>query len=128
MGRAACKTCPWRKSVEPGGFPGGCVREEELRRMASGEPYPKVMQCHSTPDGQQAKVCVGFAFRVGGDSVGYRLAAYAGLIDEVHDDDDDLLDNIEEIIKKHNADRGLVCVPTEDQEDVAMPILAEAEK
>ena len=108
MSRAACKTCPWRKSVKPGGFPGGCVREGELRRMASGEPYFKVMQCHNTPDDQHAKVCVGFALRVGDDSVGYRLAATCELIDEVHDDGD-LLENIEEVIEKHNTSRGLGC-------------------
>lgn len=76
--------------------------------MASGESYFKVMQCHNTPDGQQAKVCVGFALRVGAASVGYRLAATLGLIDEVHDDGD-LLENIEEVIEKHNTSRGLGC-------------------
>lgn len=67
----------------------------------------KVMQCHCTPDGS-AKVCVGFALRVGPQSVGYRLAGMRGLIDEV-EDDGDLLENIEEVIDKHNTSRNLVC-------------------
>jgi hypothetical protein len=107
MGRKACATCPWRKSAPPGGFPGGCVNEPELRRMASGEPYMKVMQCHCTPDGT-GKVCVGFAIRVGPQSVGYRLAGMRGLIDDV-EDDGDLLESIEEVIDKHNTSRGFVC-------------------
>ena len=106
--RQACKTCPWRKSVEPGGFPGGCVNESELRLMASGAPYMKLMQCHCTPGGQQATVWVGFALRVGGNSVGYRIALAFGLIDEV-EDNDDLLDSVEDVIEKHNTSRGLVC-------------------
>lgn len=107
--RRACKTCPWRKSVEPGGFPGGCVNENNLRRMASGDPAcMKVMQCHSTPDGEQAKVCVGFALRVGDASVGYRLCRIARMLDEV-EDDGDLLDSVDDVIARHNTDRGLVC-------------------
>ena len=109
MARPACKTCPWRKSVAPGGFPGGCVNEAELRRMASGEPYMKVMQCHSTPDGEQAKVCVGFAIRVGVDSIGFRLAKISGMIDEV-EDDGDLIESIDDLIYRHNTDRGLTNV------------------
>jgi hypothetical protein len=76
--------------------------------MASGEPYLKVMQCHCTPDGT-GKVCVGFALKVGPESMGYRFAEMQGLIDEV-EDDGDLLEDIEEVINKHNTSRNLVCI------------------
>lgn len=110
MARQACPTCPWRTSTPPGGFPGGCVQEDELRRMASGDPAcMKVMQCHNTPDDHRAKVCVGFAVRVGGDSVGYRLAGALGLLDPVADDGDELLPSVEAVIERHNTGRGLVC-------------------
>lgn len=33
------------------------------------------MQCHCTPDGPEARVCVGFALVVGFDSVPLRFAA-----------------------------------------------------
>jgi len=79
--------------------------------MASGEPYMKVMQCHSTPDGEQSKVCVGFAIRVGAESVGYRLCGVLGMIDEV-EDDGDLLDSVDEVIERHNTGRGFK--PTRD--------------
>lgn len=111
MKRRACRTCPWRKSVPPGGFPGGCVKESELRQMASGIPVFKVMQCHNTPDGEGAKVCVGFAIKIGPKSVGFRFAASQGLIDEV-EDDGDLVDSVHEVIQKHNTGRGLVCNPS----------------
>lgn len=91
--------------MEPGGFPGGCVNEIELRRMASGEPYMKVMQCHCTPDGEQAKVCVGFALRVGDASVGYRLCRIARMLDEV-EDDGDLLNSVDDVIERHNTSAG----------------------
>lgn len=108
MARKACSTCPWRASTPPGGFPGGCVAENDLRRMASGEPYMKVMQCHNTPDDHRALVCVGFAVKVGNESVGYRLAGTLGMLDEV-EGDGDLLENIEQVIAKHNTERGLMC-------------------
>lgn len=111
MARKACKTCPWRASTPPGGFPGGCVNEGELRRMASGDPAcMKVMQCHNTPDDHRAKVCVGFAVRVGTDSVGYRLAGAFGMLDEV-EGDADLLPSVEAVIERHNTGRGMVCAP-----------------
>jgi hypothetical protein len=69
--------------------------------MASGAPYLKVMQCHCTPDDSRAKVCVGFAFKVGRKSVGFRLAEAMGLIDPV-EDDEDLMDTVEDVIGKHN--------------------------
>jgi hypothetical protein len=77
--------------------------------MASGDPdHHKVMQCHSTPD-SAPRVCVGFAVRVGSDSVGYRLAGAMGLIDEVEADPDDLLEDVEQVIHRHNTGRGLRC-------------------
>jgi Family of unknown function (DUF6283) len=107
MARKACKNCPWRASTPPGGFPGGCVDATSLRRMADGSSM-KLMQCHCSPDGQDAKVCVGFALRVGHDSIGYRIAGVFGLIDKV-EDDGDILDSIEDVIQKHNTGRGLSC-------------------
>ena len=110
MARQACPTCPWRTSTPPGGFPGGCIQQDELRRMSSGDPScMKVMQCHNTPDDHRAKVCVGFAVRVGGNSVGYRLAGALGLLDPVADDGDELLPSVEAVIERHNTGRGLVC-------------------
>lgn len=109
MPRKACNTCPWRTDTSPGGFPGGCVAEGELRRMASGDPScMKVMQCHNTPDDHRAKVCVGFAVRVGRNSVGYRLAEAYGLLDET-EGGDDLLPSVEVVINRHNTGRGLLC-------------------
>ena len=70
----------------------------------------KVMQCHATPDDHRAKVCVGFAVRVGSDSVGYRLAGAFGMLDEVEEPDDgELLPSVEAVIERHNTGRGLVC-------------------
>ena len=106
--RKACKTCPWRRSVAPGAFPGGCIDEETLLRMVDKDPKRailRVMQCHSTPDGEQAKVCVGFGLRVGPDSIGFRLAHLNGMIDEM-EDDGDLLDSVDELIHRHNTGRG----------------------
>ena len=106
-GRRACASCPWRRSTPPGGFPGGCV-SERLRAMASGHPHETgVMQCHSTPD-DRPKVCVGFAVRVGPESVGFRLAGVMGLLDPVVDDGD-LLDTVDEVIERHNTRRGFQC-------------------
>lgn len=78
--RRPCSTCPWRKDVPPHGFPGGSICSS-LERMASGEFGTTAMQCHSTPDGECAQVCVGFAVRVGFNSVGLRLAAMLGRYD-----------------------------------------------
>lgn len=72
--RPPCGTCPWRKSTPPHGFPGGYI-SPELRAMASGEFGMEAMQCHCTPDGANAQVCVGFAIQVGFDCVGLRFAA-----------------------------------------------------
>jgi hypothetical protein len=79
--------------------------------MASGIPVFKVMQCHNTPDGESAKVCVGFAIKIGPKSVGFRFAASQGLIDDV-EDDGDLVDSVHEVIHKHNTGRGMVCNPS----------------
>jgi hypothetical protein len=76
--------------------------------MASGETFFRLMQCHCTPDDDRAKVCVGFAVKVGPQSFGYRLAGTFGMIDEV-EDDGDLLDDIEQVIEKHNTSRRLTC-------------------
>lgn len=99
MGRKACKTCPWRISVPPKGFPGGCI-SPELEEMAAGKQLTKVMQCHCTPD-DDPKVCVGFALRVRDECIGFRLARLLGLIDEV-EDDGDLLGTVEQVLEKHN--------------------------
>lgn len=103
MTRRACNTCPWRKGTPPGGFPGGCINEEELRRMASGEPgCMKVMQCHNTPDDNRARVCVGFAVQVGPDSFGYRLARALGMIDPIEGEEGEFLPDVEAVIERHN--------------------------
>lgn len=78
--RKPCRTCPWRKDVPPHGFPGGSLCPS-LASMASGEFGMTAMQCHSTPDGPEAQVCVGFAVRVGFNSVGLRVAALCGRYD-----------------------------------------------
>lgn len=80
MKRESCPTCPWRKSTPPRGFPGGSL-SPKLRQMASGEFCMDAMQCHCTPDGPSAQVCVGFAIQVGFDCVGLRLAALLGRYD-----------------------------------------------
>jgi len=76
MTRKPCKTCPWRRDVPPHGFPGGHI-SPALRERAAGGMGP-AMQCHSTPDGEGARVCVGFAARVGYASPGLRIAAVLG--------------------------------------------------
>jgi len=77
------------------------VNEVELRRMASGAHTLQAMQCHNTPDAEKAKICVGFAVKVGPKSIGYRIAAAFGRLDPVMDEED-LMDNVEDVIIKHN--------------------------
>ena len=79
--RNPCRTCPWRKTVRKGGFPGGILDAKGLLRMID-DGMGTIMQCHSTPDGADAKVCVGFAARVGPESTRYRIAVVEGIIDE----------------------------------------------
>jgi hypothetical protein len=81
--------------------------------MASGDFDTRVMQCHCTPDGPDAKVCVGFAAKVGGESFGFRLAQILKMIDPV-EDDGDLLDTVNEVIERHNTGRGLACNPPQE--------------
>ena len=108
--RKACPTCPWRISVPPGGFPGGCVDAAALRRMSSQEFRfgGSVMACHSMPP-KAEHVCIGFAVRVGTASMSYRISVLAGQIDEDTIDfaTDDLLPGIEQVIWKHNTSRNM---------------------
>lgn len=109
--RVPCKTCPWRESTPKGGFPGGIIDCESLLDMTFGQSL-KAMQCHCTPDGAQAEVCVGFALQVGFDSPGYRFAAMLKRV--VHEDltsDEPLLD-LAGLILKH----GGVCASRRESE------------
>jgi hypothetical protein len=105
--RRPCLTCPWRKDVPPHGFPGGSICES-LERMAAGEFPAAAMQCHNTPDGPQAQVCVGFAVRVGFDSVGLRLAALTGRYDPatVTADDVELWESVADLFHVHGKVAG----------------------
>lgn len=100
--RKPCATCPWRRSTPPGGFPGGALDAHGLLRMASGEFGPPAMQCHSTPDGEQAQVCVGFARVVGFDCVGLRFAAILGRYDPETVAADEPLHTLESVIAIHS--------------------------
>ena len=75
--RKPCPTCPWRREVAPGAFPGGCLNWHGMRRALT-EVFAPAMQCHCTPDGAEARVCVGFAAVVGFDAPSLRIAALAG--------------------------------------------------
>jgi hypothetical protein len=100
MTRVPCPSCPWRKSTPPGGFPGGCLDTRRLLNMASGDFGP-AMQCHSTPDGEHAQVCVGFALVVGFDSMGLRLAALQGLYDPDTVAADEDLHTLASVLRTH---------------------------
>jgi len=77
--RRPCPTCPWRRSTRRRGFPGGIIDAEGLLGQLDGSRLT-AMQCHCTPDGAKAEVCVGFALVVGAESVGLRLAVALGLV------------------------------------------------
>ena len=103
MKRCPCSTCPWQRSTPRGGFPGGIIDAAALLRMRE-DRLGTIMQCHSTPDGEGARVCVGFAARVGHDSMSYRIAVRAGHVVEA---DLDLrrrgLLTLGELIRKHGG-------------------------
>jgi hypothetical protein len=62
-----------------------------------------VMQCHCTPDGQRASVCVGFALQVGGDSTSYRFAAITGVIDHDALGTDEELHTLRTLLQTHGG-------------------------
>ena len=101
--RRPCATCPWQRTTPRDGFPGGRIDAYRLLRMLE-DRIGKVMQCHSTPDGEDAEVCVGFAARVGRDSFSYRLAVLVGAVDE---DDLDLridgLLTLPDLLRRHGG-------------------------
>lgn len=99
--RTPCPTCPWRKSTPPGGFPGGCLDSRRLLAMAGGDPAEPAMQCHSTPDGEGAKVCVGFALQVGYRSVGLRIARFCGRYNPATIDADGPLHTLKSVLATH---------------------------
>lgn len=75
-----CPTCPWRKTTPAKGFPGGFVNARRLVEMKTNTGEGGVMQCHCTPD-TSPEICVGFALQIGAESIGYRMAVIAGLVD-----------------------------------------------
>ena len=81
MKRVPCASCPWKKSTPRHGFPGGRICASGLDRAINGSLGDPAMQCHSTPDGEGAKVCVGFAQVVGFDSFPLRMARAFGRYD-----------------------------------------------
>lgn len=99
--RRPCPTCPWRATTPRGGFPGGIIDVRRLARMLHGELM--VMQCHCTPDGAGANVCVGFALQVGPDCVGYRLAAMLGAVDHDALESDAQLLSLDELAARHGG-------------------------
>lgn len=74
-----CRTCPWRVSTPPRGFPGGLIDVAKLLPMIRGEAW-KVMQCHCTPD-ESPRACVGYMLQAGMDTIFGRLAVAHGLVD-----------------------------------------------
>lgn len=78
MKRTVCRSCPWKRSTPRRGFPGGRICVQGLADAMNGGPGSRAMQCHATPDGGRAKVCVGFALVVGSDSFALRLAKSIG--------------------------------------------------
>ena len=100
--RKPCSTCPWRRSTPPGGFPGGILDARRLLSMAGGAD-PKAMQCHCTPDGADAQVCVGFALVVGFRSLGLRLAAVFGRYDPATVETDAPLHSLASVLRAHGG-------------------------
>lgn len=103
--RRPCPTCPWRSSTPQGGFPGGIVDLEGLHAAIHGSPFDRAMQCHCTPDGPEAEVCVGFALQVGFDSAPLRMAAFCEQYapDQVEPDPADPLLSLRELVLKHGG-------------------------
>lgn len=97
--RKPCPSCPWRISTPPGGFPGGCIDAHALLDMVKGHRM-QAMQCHSTPDGEDARVCVGFSISVGEETIGFRLATLLGRIPETFEADG-ALHSLAEVIRVH---------------------------
>lgn len=79
--RHPCLSCPWKRSTPRNGFPGGHIDVKKLRLAINGAPFDPAMQCHSTPDGERAQACVGFAQVVGFASTPLRMAALLGRYD-----------------------------------------------
>lgn len=75
-----------------------------LRRQLT-DPFGSAMQCHCTPDGDRAEVCVGFALQVGFDAPSLRLAAMCGRYDPaaVEADPDDPFLSLAALIRKHGG-------------------------
>jgi hypothetical protein len=71
--------------------------------MLRGGIEQPVMQCHCTPDGERASVCVGFALQVGGGSVSYRLAATLGVIDHESLGTDEDLHTLRTLLQTHGG-------------------------
>lgn len=81
MKRGPCRNCPWKRFTPRHGFPGERICLPRLLRAIRGGVFDPAMQCHATPDGDEAQVCVGFAQVVGFTSVPLRRAAHAGRYD-----------------------------------------------
>ena len=74
--RQPCTNCPWRVSTPEKGFPGGLIDADELASMIQETTW-RAMQCHCTPDGADAKICVGFVRRYP-DLAGVQIAERMG--------------------------------------------------
>jgi hypothetical protein len=100
--RVPCPTCPWRKSVPKGGFPGGIVDIERLMLAIRGGASEKIMQCHCSRD-SDPKVCVGFVLQVGRESVACRIAVILGGVDPEQMGTDEDLHSLESLLLMHGG-------------------------
>lgn len=101
--RLPCSTCPWRRSTPRRGFPGGVLHTRDLLRAASGAWDAPAMQCHCTPDGKGAEVCVGFALVVGFRSPALRFARVTGRYDPDAVGTDEPLHTLTSVLRIHGG-------------------------
>lgn len=79
MTRVPCKTCPWRVTTRTEDIPGGGM--DHVRSARCHNDFGGiVMACHLSTD-DEPYACVGFALRVGFQSVPLRMAAVMGAFD-----------------------------------------------
>lgn len=78
--KGPCRTCPWRRDVEPGAF--GIDRYEQLA-VSCGSPQfgDPMFACHQTIEGQEV-ACAGWLAVHGLDHPNVRMAGMAGLVAE----------------------------------------------